>query len=130
MKYKEDFLKWLQENMQNACTVGFVLSIAFFYLGVKGQFYPDETWTPKAITEIFGDYIIWILVMGVISTAAFGFYLYGIISDIREFEKLYDTPSKSEFQRNWTRLEQLARYKLPKEYRYRMAEARKKFGLK
>nr|AIE97118.1 hypothetical protein [uncultured marine group II/III euryarchaeote AD1000_91_C10] len=130
MKYKEEFHKWLQENMQNACTVGFILSIAFFYLGVTGQFYPDETWTPKAITEIFGDYIIWILVIGVISTAAFGFYLYGIISDIREFEKLYDIPSKSEFQRNWTRLEQLARYKLPKEYRDRMAEARKKFGLK
>ena len=50
--------------------------------------------------------------------------------DIREFEELYDTPSKSEFQRNWTRLEQLARYKLPKEYRDRMAEARRKFGLK
>ena len=130
MKNKEEFLKWLQENMQNVCTLGFILSTALFYLGIVGEFYPDETWNPTTITEMFGNYIIWILVIGIISTATFGFYLYGIISDIREFEKLYDTPSKSEFQRNWTRLEQLARYKLPKEYRDRMAEARKKFGLK
>tara|TARA_B100000029_G_scaffold512033_1_gene607617 strand:- start:2848 stop:3243 length:396 start_codon:yes stop_codon:yes gene_type:complete len=130
MKNKEEFLKWLQENMQNVCTLGFILSIALFYLGIAGEFYPDESWTPKTITEMFGNYIIWVLVIGIISTVTFGFYLYGIISDIREFEELYDTPSKSEFQRNWTRLEQLARYKLPKEYRDRMAKARRKFGLK
>ena len=129
MVYKERFFAWLQENVLIAYTLGFIFSLAFFYLGLSGYFYPDETWTP-GITGRFDEYIIWILVIGLISTAAFGFYLYGTISDIREFERLYDTQSKSEFQRNWTRLEQLARYKLPKEYRERMFEARKKFGLK
>ena len=60
MKNKEEFLKWLQENMQNVCTLGFILSTALFYLGIVGEFYPDETWNPTTITEMFGNYIIWI----------------------------------------------------------------------
>ena len=130
MIYRERFLAWLQENMLIVYSLGFIFSMALFYLGLTGYYYEGDTWTPIGITGIFGKYIIWVLVMGLISTVAFGFYLYGIINDIREFEKLYDTQSKSVFQRNWTRLEQLARYKLPKGYRARMLEARKKFGLK
>ena len=131
MDYKERIQTWLQENMQTACTLGFIFSIAIFYLGLSG-YYPAEfgSWAPVGITGIFGEYVIWVLVIGIIATITFSFYLYGIISDIREFEELYNVPSKSEFQRNWTRLEQLARYKLSKEYRERMAKARKKFGLK
>jgi ribosome-binding protein aMBF1 (putative translation factor) len=47
-----------------------------------------------------------------------------------KFEEMISTSSKKEFQKNWTELEQLARYQLPKEYRKRVAEAREKFGLR
>ena len=46
------------------------------------------------------------------------------------FEEIISTSSKKEFQKNWTEIEQIARYQLPKEYRKRVAAARKKFGLK
>ena len=46
------------------------------------------------------------------------------------FEEIISTSSKREFQKNWTEIEQIARYQLPKEYRKRVADARNKFGLK
>jgi hypothetical protein len=49
---------------------------------------------------------------------------------MERFEEIISTNSKREFQRNWTEIEQIARYQLPKEYRKRVAETREKFGLK
>ena len=46
------------------------------------------------------------------------------------FEEIISTNSKKEFQQNWTEIEQIARYQLPKEYKKRVSEARKKFGLR
>ena len=46
------------------------------------------------------------------------------------FEEIISTNSKKEFQRNWTEIEQIARYQLPKEYKKRVSEAREKFGLR
>ena len=46
------------------------------------------------------------------------------------FEEIISTSSKREFQKNWTEIEQIARYQLPNEYKKRVGEVRRKFGLK
>ena len=52
------------------------------------------------------------------------------VTDMERFEEIVSTNSKKEFQRNWTEVEQIARYQLPKAYRKRVSEIREKFGLK
>ena len=49
---------------------------------------------------------------------------------MNRFEEIISTSSKKEFQRSWTEIEQIARYQLPKAYRKRLSEVRKKFGLR
>ena len=46
------------------------------------------------------------------------------------FEEIISTNSKKEFQKNWTEIEQIARYQLPKEYKKRVSKARENFGLR
>jgi hypothetical protein len=77
-----------------------------------------------------GPYDIWILIFGLIIFAFSAYHLWLTRHYMNRFEEIVTTNSKKEFQRNWTEVEQMARYQLPKAYRKRVSEIREKFGLK
>ena len=101
-----------------------------FFIGMVGQWYSDSSIAPTAILDFLGDWDIWVLIVGLILFCFSLYYFWDTKSNMQKFEEMISTSSKKEFQKNWTELEQLARYQLPKEYRKRVAEAREKFGLR
>ena len=122
---------WLQEHMLAVSTIGTILSSFMVYSGVMGRWYSDhETLAPKTILDFMGAYDIWVMILGLIILGFSAYYLLLTRHYMNRFEEIISTNSKKEFQRNWTEIEQIARYQLPKEYRKRVAETREKFGLK
>ena len=121
---------WLQEHMLAVSTVGTILSSFTVFVGVMGRWYEDSSLSPVTILDFMGEYDIWILIFGLIILAFSGYYLWLTRHYMQRFEEMVATNSKKEFQRNWTEVEQISRYHLPKEYRKRVAEIREKFGLK
>ena len=101
-----------------------------FLIGVLGQWYSNESWSPDAILNVVGDWAIYVLILGIISLGFSSYYLWLTRHYMSRFEEIISTNSKKEFQRNWTEIEQIARYQLPKEYKKRVSEAREKFGLR
>jgi len=127
---KKQFDTFLQEHMLAISIVGTILSSFMIFVGVIGQWYSDSSIAPTAILEFFGDYDIWILIIGLITFSFSLYYLWLTKYYMDLFEEIVSTNSKKEFQRRWTEVEQIARYQLPKTYRKRVSEAREKFGLK
>ena len=122
---------WLQEHMLAVSTVGTILSSFMVFIGIMGRWYADhQLLAPKTILEKIGEYDIWILIFGLIILAFSAYYLWLTRYYMNRFEEIVTTNSKKEFQRNWTEVEQIARYQLPKAYRKRVSEIREKFGLK
>ncbi len=112
-------------------TVGTILSSFMVFTGIMGRWYSDhDTLAPKAILEFMGNYDIWVLILGLIILGFSAYHLWLTRHYMKRFEEIISTSSKKEFQRNWTEIEQMARYQLPKTYRKRVAKARDKFGLK
>jgi len=107
-----------------------IISGFMFFIGMVGQWYSDSSIAPTAILDFLGDWDIWVLIVGLILFCFSLYYFWDTKSNMQKFEEMISTSSKKEFQKNWTELEQLARYQLPKEYRKRVAEAREKFGLR
>ena len=120
----------LQEHMLAVSSVGVILSTFMFMIGVFGQWYSDESWAPDIILDIVGDWAIWVLILAIITLGFSSYYLWLTRHYMSKFEEIISTNSKKEFQKNWTEIEQIARYQLPKEYRTRVAQAREKFGLR
>ena len=121
---------WLQEHMLAVSSVGVILSTFMFMIGVFGQWYSEESWAPDIILDIIGDWAIWVLIFAIITLGFSSYYLWLTRHYMSKFEEIISTNSKKEFQKNWTEIEQIARYQLPKEYRTRVAQAREKFGLR
>ena len=121
---------WLQEHMLAVSSVGTIISTFMFLIGVLGQWYSDEPWAPVGIINFVGDWSIYVLIFGIIALGFSSYYLWLTRYYMSRFEEIISTSSKKDFQRNWTEIEQIARYQLPKEYKKRVSEAREKFGLR
>jgi len=129
--WRKQLSVWLQEHMLAISTVGTILSSFMVFTGIMGRWYSDhDTLAPKAILEFMGNYDIWVLILGLIILGFSAYHLWLTRHYMKRFEEIISTSSKKEFQRNWTEIEQMARYQLPKTYRKRVAKARDKFGLK
>jgi len=98
----------------------------FIFMGVM----LEKTRIAAKLLDSIGDYDIFVFIFGLIIFGFSAYYLWLTRHYMDRFEEIISTSSKREFQKNWTEIEQIARYQLPKEYRKRVAEARKKFGLR
>ncbi len=129
-EWRRQFSDWLQEHMLAVSLVSIIISTFLFLIGILGQWYSNESWSPDAIIDFIGDWAIWILIFGGIALGFSSYYFWLTRHYMSRFEEIISTNSKKEFQQNWTEIEQIARYQLPKEYKKRVSEARKKFGLR
>ena len=129
-EWRNQLSVWLQEHMLAVSAVGTILSSFMVFLGIMGRWYESSSLSPVTILDFLGEYDIWILIFGLIILAFSSYYLWLTRYYMNRFEEIVTTDSKKDFQRNWTEVEQIARYHLPKEYRKRVAEVRTKFGLK
>ena len=121
---------WLQEHMLAVSSVGIIISTFMFLIGILGQWYSEETWAPDAILDFVGAWAIWILIAGIIALGFSSYRFWLIRHYMSRFDEIISTNSKKEFQKNWTEIEQIARYQLPKEYIKKVSEIREKFGLR
>ena len=128
--WRKELDNFLQEHMLAVSSVFTTISLFMIYVGIMGQWYSSSSLSPDLILETVGDYDIFVLLFGLIIFGFSAYYLWLTRYNMDRFEEIISTGSKKEFQRNWTEIEQIARYQLPKEYRKRVADARKKFGLK
>ena len=129
-EWRKELNKFLQEHMLAVSSVFAIISGFMIYVGMMGYFYSTSSLSPGLILDAIGDYDIFVFIFGLIIFGFSAYYLWLTKHYMDRFEEIISTSSKREFQRNWTEVEQIARYQLPKEYRKRVAEARKKFGLK
>ncbi|MEC7350055.1 MAG: DUF3198 domain-containing protein [Candidatus Thermoplasmatota archaeon] len=129
-EWRKNLDKFLQEHMLAVSLVFAIISGFMTYVGMMGEFYSTSSLSPDMILDVIGDYDIFVFIFGLIIFGFSAYYLWLTKHYMDRFEEIISTSSKKEFQRNWTEIEQIARYQLPKEYRKRVAEARKKFGLK
>ena len=129
-EWRKGFDNILREHMLAVSTVFTIISGFMLYVGMMGEWYSSSSLAPKLILDTLGDYDIFVFIFGLIIFGFSTYYLWLTKHYMDRFEEIISTSSKREFQRNWTEIEQIARYQLPKEYRKRVAEARKKFGLK
>ena len=129
-EWRKDLDKFLQEHMLAVSLVFAIISGFMTYVGMMGEFYSTSSLSPDMILDVIGDYDIFVFIFGLIIFGFSAYYLWLTKHYMDRFEEIISTSSKKEFQKNWTEIEQIARYQLPKEYRKRVAEARKKFGLK
>ena len=129
-QWRKDLDEFLQEHMLAVSSVFAIISGFMIYVGMMGYFYSTSSLSPGLILDAIGDYDIFVFIFGLIIFGFSAYYLWLTKHYMDRFEEIISTSSKREFQRNWTEIEQIARYQLPKEYRKRVADARKKFGLK
>ena len=129
-EWRKGLDKFLQEHMLAVSLVFAIISGFMTYVGMMGEFYSTSSLSPDMILDVIGDYDIFVFIFGLIIFGFSTYYLWLTKHYMDRFEEIISTSSKREFQKNWTEIEQIARYQLPKEYRKRVAEARKKFGLK
>ena len=129
-EWRRQFSDWLQEHMLAVSLVSIIISTFLFLIGILGQWYSNESWSPDAIIDFIGDWAIWILIFGGIALGFSSYYFWLTRHYMASFEEIISRNSKKEFQQNWTEIEQIARYQLPKKYKKRVSEARKKFGLR
>ena len=129
-EWRKNLDKFLQEHMLAVSLVFAIISGFMTYVGMMGEFYSTSSLSPDMILDVIGDYDIFVFIFGLIIFGFSAYYLWLTRHYMDRFEEIISTSSKREFQKNWTEIEQIARYQLPKEYRKRVAEARKKFGLR
>jgi len=129
-EWRKDLDNFLQEHMLAVSSVFAILSGFMIYVGMMGEWYSSSSLAPNMILDAIGDYDIFVFLFGLIIFGFSAYYLWLTRHYMDRFEEIISTSSKREFQKNWTEIEQIARYQLPKEYRKRVAEARNKFGLK
>ena len=129
-EWRKELNRFLQEHMLAVSSVFAIISGFMIYVGMMGYFYSTSSLSPGLILDAIGDYDIFVFIFGLIIFGFSAYYLWLTKHYMDRFEEIISTSSKREFQRNWTEIEQIARYQLPKEYRKRVAEVRKKFGLK
>jgi len=129
-EWRKDLDKFLQEHMLAVSSVFAIVSGFMIYVGIMGEWYSSSSLAPDLILDSIGDYDIFVFIFGLIIFGFSAYYLWLTKYYMDRFEEIISTSSKREFQKNWTEIEQIARYQLPKEYKKRVGEVRRKFGLK
>ena len=129
-EWRKELNRFLQEHMLAVSSVFAIISGFMIYVGMMGEFYSTSSLSPDLILEAIGDYDVFVFIFGLIIFGFSAYYLWLTKHYMDRFEEIISTSSKREFQKNWTEIEQFARYQLPSEYRKRVAEARKRFGLR
>ena len=129
-EWRRDLNNFLQEHMLAVSSVFAIISGFMIYVGMMGEWYSSSSLAPNMILDAIGDYDIFVFLFGLIIFGFSAYYLWLTRHYMDRFEEIISTSSKREFQKNWTEIEQIARYQLPKEYKKRVAEVRTKFGLK
>ena len=129
-EWRRDFADWRHENMLALATVGTILCGVLVFIGAVGTWYRDASWAPTAILEALGEYDIWMLVIGLMLLTVSSYQLWLVRWYMSRFEELIAVSSKAHFQRDWTELQQMSRYQLPRAYWKRALEAGRPFGLK
>ena len=129
-EWRKSFDNFFQEHMLAVSTLFTIISGFMLYVGMMGEWYSSSSLAPDLILDTIGDYDIFVFLFGLIIFGFSTYYLWLTKHYMDRFEEIISTSSKREFQKNWTEIEQIARYQLPKEYKKRVAEARKNFGLK
>ncbi len=129
-EWRRDLNNFLQEHMLAVSSVFAIISGFMIYVGMMGEWYSSSSLAPNMILDAIGDYDIFVFLFGLIIFGFSAYYLWLTRHYMDRFEEIISTGSKREFQKNWTEIEQIARYQLPKEYKKRVAEVRTKFGLK
>ena len=129
-EWRKDLDKFLQEHMLAVSSVFAIVSGFMIYVGIMGEWYSSSSLAPDLILDSIGDYDIFVFIFGLIIFGFSAYYLWLTKYYMDRFEEIISTSSKREFQKNWTEIEQIARYQLPNENKKRVGEVRRKFGLK
>ena len=101
-EWRRQLNSWLQEHMLAVTSVGTIISTFMFLIGVLGQWYSNESWSPDAILNVVGDWAIYVLILGIIALGFSSYYLWLTRHYMSRFEEIISTNSKKEFHRNWT----------------------------
>ena len=104
-EWRRQFSDWLQEHMLAVSLVSIIISTFLFLIGILGQWYSNESWSPDAIIDFIGDWAIWILIFGGIALGFSSYYFWLTRHYMSRFEEIISTNSKKEFQQNWTEIE-------------------------
>lgn len=111
----------------------FVLIFIFLTIvGIVGVFYDDDVpsyLAPlKDLTEPFGDWVYWLVVIGPLGLVICAWWMYDFVKKTRKLAKLIRTPSKAKFVRNLDDIEYLA-WSLPQRFEDEVLKKKKDFGL-
>ena len=112
-EWRKNLDKFLQEHMLAVSLVFAIISGFMTYVGMMGEFYSTSSLSPDMILDIIGDYDIFVFIFGLIIFGFSAYYLWLTKHYMDRFEEIISTSSKREFQKNWTEIEQIARYQLP-----------------
>lgn len=109
-----------------------VLALGVFFTLLVVLHYFLLPFLPPALLQIvnaFGNWVVWLVLVGPIFTLVGGWYFMDTIRKRREFERLIDVPSKAHFVRNQSRLEELVWY-LPADYNRRFLDRKKTYRIR
>ncbi|MFW6142331.1 MAG: DUF3198 domain-containing protein [Candidatus Saliniplasma sp.] len=125
-------MKLKKKLKDNQIIISIIVIIAGAYLFILGLFsvilsdYAPETLL--SMSEIMGNWIYWLFVLGAFLTFAFSWYLIDLYLKLKEFEELMDTESKSKFIKNIARIETLA-VQLGSEYEDKVIEKENEYNI-
>ena len=110
-------------------TIGIGVTAYMFVIGLFGTFLSD--YSPGVFTsfnEMIGAWRWWFLVLGVFGMFIFTLVIIFRYKNLKEFQELYETESKSKFRKNIARVETLA-LKLGPEYEEKVIEKEEEFNI-
>lgn len=125
MELKNVFKEYILPLSLVALIVGIVLLV----ISVIGLWFSEDVKALKDVTDFFGDWNLWLVIISPFIVIAGGFYFGDTMLKRREFYKLINTSSKAEFIRNKDRIEFLA-WRLTKRDRERYFERKKELKIK
>lgn len=110
-----------------------VLSVFLTVVGVVGVFFLDELpsylYALEELSEPFGTWVYWFVVLGPILLVGGVWWLYDYIKKSRELAVLIDTQSKARFVRRLDDIEYLA-WSLPQRFEDEVLEKKRKLKVK
>lgn len=112
-----------------------MLVVVFTFLaivGIVGVFLEDQLPSYLAfltdLTEPFGSWSLWLVVIGPLGAVIAAWWLYDYIKKARKLADLIKTPSKAKFVRNLDDIEFLA-WSLPQRFEDEVLKKKRDFGI-
>lgn len=106
------------------CATAYMLIVGLF--GTLLSDYSPGMFT--TLNEAIGAWRWWFLVIGIFGTLIFALVIIFRYKNLKEFEELYETESKSKFRKNISRIETLA-LKLGPKYEEKVIEKEEEFNI-